>query len=55
MTVAPTAFVWQVLDALPMDGPVAFDTIIDGNPVAFDVVANREPAPATQTPRADVV
>ena len=35
-----------------MDGPVADDTITDGNPVAFDVVANKLPAQATQTPRA---
>ena len=35
-----------------MDGPVADDTITDGNPVAVAVVANRLPAQATQTPRA---
>ena len=35
-----------------MDGPVAFDTITDGNPVAVAVVANKVPAQATQTPRA---
>ena len=40
-SVAPTAFAWQSLGELPMDGPVADDTINDGNPVACTVSASR--------------
>ena len=40
-SVAPTAYAWQFLGELPMDGPVADDTINDGNPVAFTASASR--------------
>ena len=40
-SVAPTAFAWQSLGELPMDGPVADDTINDGNPVACTASASR--------------
>ena len=38
---APTAFAWQSLGELPMDGPIADDTINDGNPVACTASASR--------------
>ena len=49
--VPPTAFVcYIVLATLPMDRPVAFDAIHDGDPMALDVIANGVPAQTTQTP-----